>query len=124
MERLRNVARIALLAMAWSALLPFAASARMLAVDGPVEHCHKLSIDGASDPDPINSDGPSQPRKASCPFCAAAVATSPPAAPAFPCFVAVDAGAATPPYIAAAPCGTEVALPLSRGPPRRDASRQ
>ena len=117
MNRLRSVARIAILAMAWAALLPFSASARMLAIDGPVEHCHKLSIDGATDPDPANSDGPSQPRKVSCPFCAAAAAATAPAPVALPCFVRAEGGAAAPPHVAPPPCGTEVALPLSRGPP-------
>ena len=117
MNRNRLVASIALLAIAFSALLPFSAAARMLAMDGPVEYCHRLSIDSVLDTDPMAPEGPSQPRKASCPFCASAVAAAPPAPLPIPCFVAIEAGAASPTYSAPTPSNIEVELPLSRGPP-------
>jgi hypothetical protein len=117
MIRNRLVASIALLAIAFSALLPFTAAARMLAADGPVEYCHRLSIDSVHDTDPMAPEGPSQPRKATCPFCASAVAAAPPAPLPLPCFVPMDAGVASSPYSAPTPTGIEVEIPLSRGPP-------
>ena len=113
----RKTAYLALFAMAWAALLPFTASARMLLADGPVEHCHRLSIDSVIDADPVAPEGPSQPRKATCPFCASAPGAAPPAPLALPCFLPFDAGCASAPFIAAAPCGLEVQIPLSRAPP-------
>jgi hypothetical protein len=114
---LRRYAILALLGMAWSALLPFSAAARMLLTHAPTEFCHKLSIESAIDPDPASPEGPSQPRKASCPFCASAA----PAAPAnplpLPCFVAFQVGVASGPYAAPTPSGLEVEIPLSRAPP-------
>jgi len=86
----RRIAFLALLAMAWAALLPFTASARMLLSDGPVEHCHRLSIDSVIDPDPVAPEGPSQPRKATCPFCASGVAAAPPPHVVVPAFVALQ----------------------------------
>ena len=117
MNRRRLVGWLALLAMAWAAMLPFTASARMLASDGPVEHCHRLSIDSVIDPDPAAPEGPSQPRKASCPFCASAVAAAPPAPIAVPCFVPFQIGSAAGPFVAPTPFGIEVEIPLSRAPP-------
>ena len=117
MNRLRSVTWLALLAMAWAALLPFTAAARMLVADGPVEHCHKLSIDAAIDPDPAAPEGPSQPRKGPCPFCSFGVAAAPPAPLAVPGFVPFDVGSASGPYVAVTPFGIEVEIPLSRAPP-------
>ncbi len=110
-------ARIAIFAMAFAALLPFSASARMLLADGPVEHCHRLSIDAAVDPDPAAPDGPSQPRKGPCPFCASASGMAPPAQPPVPGFVALDAGTLPGPFVSDTPFGIEVEIPLSRAPP-------
>ena len=116
--RRRSIARLAAFVLAFSALLPLLASARMLVVDGPVEHCHRLNIDSILDTDPAAPEGPSQPRKVSCPFCAASMAAAAPSAPTpLPCFVAVDAGVAHAPYSAETPFGIEVELPLSRAPP-------
>ena len=117
MSRRMVTARIALFAMAFAALLPFAASARMLLADGPVEHCHRLSIDAAIDPDPAAPEGPSQPRKGPCPFCGSAPGMAPPAQPPVPCFVALDSCSAAGPFVSATPCGIEVEIPLSRAPP-------
>ena len=114
----RPAALVALFALAFASLLPFLASARMLVADGPVEHCHRLNIDSILDTDPAAPDGPSQPRKASCPFCSFAALGSPAAPPPVPCFVPFDAGTTADPHAAEAPTGTEVQLPLSRGPPR------
>jgi hypothetical protein len=107
MKGTRTVARLALCALAFAALLPLTASARMLASDGPVEHCHRLNVDSIIDPDPLAPEGPSQPRKASCPLCAFAAAGAPAAPPSIPCFIPLDAGTAP----------AEVALPLARAPP-------
>lgn len=117
MSRLRRYAILALLGMAWSALLPFSAAARMLLTEAPTEFCHKLSIDSAIDPDPASPDGPSQPRKAACPFCASAAPAAPAAPLPLPCFVAFALGVSAGPYEAPAPSGTEVEIPLSRAPP-------
>ena len=117
MSRRLVIARIALFAMAFAALLPFSASARMLLSDGPVEYCHRLSIDAAIDPDPAAPDGPSQPRKGPCPFCASAPGMAPPAPLPLPCFVALDAGSAAQPFVSETPFGLEVEIPLSRAPP-------
>ena len=113
----RRTAFLALVAMAWAALLPFTASARMLVADGPVEHCHRLSIDSVIDTDPVAPEGPSQPRKATCPFCASAVAAAAPAPIAIPCFVPLRIRGSGDPFCAPTPLGTEVAIPLSRAPP-------
>ena len=118
MKGTRPVALAALFALAFAALLPFTASARMLVSDGPVEHCHRLNVDSVIDPDPAAPEGPSQPRKASCPFCTFAAAAAPAAPPAVPCFIPLDAGTAPAPHAAEPPCGTEVVLPLARAPPR------
>ena len=118
MTRIRRVALLALLAMAWSALLPFAAAARMLWAEAPTEFCHKLSIDSAIDPDPAAPEGPSQPRKAACPFCASAAPAAPAAPLPLPTFVAFHVGDATGPFAAPTPSGLEVEIPLSRAPPR------
>jgi hypothetical protein len=117
MSRRMVTARIALFAMAFAALLPFSASARMLLSDGPVEHCHRLSIDAVIDPDPAAPEGPSQPRKGPCPFCASAPGMAPPAQPPMPCFVALDTDISAGPFVAATPFGIEVEIPLSRAPP-------
>ena len=117
MNRLRRTAILAILAMAWAALLPFTAAARMLVSDGPVEHCHRLSIDSVIDPDPASPEGPSQPRKAQCPFCASAAVGAPPAPLPVPRFVAFDFGLEAIVYSAPARTGLEVEIPLSRGPP-------
>jgi hypothetical protein len=117
MSRRQATARIALLAMAFAALLPFSAAARMLLSDGPVEHCHRLSIDAAMDTDPAAPEGPGQPRKGPCPFCASAPGMAPPAPLPMPGFVALDAGAAAGPFVSATPFGIEVEIPLSRAPP-------
>lgn len=104
--------------MAWAALLPFSAAARMLVSDVPVEHCHRLNVESVIDTDPMAPEGPSQPRKASCPFCALAMATPAPAtAMPLPCFVPLDAGILPAPFAAETPFGIEVDLPLSRAPP-------
>jgi hypothetical protein len=113
----RRYAFVALFAMAWAALLPFTAAARMLIADAPTEFCHKLSIDSAIDPDPASPDGPSQPRKGPCPFCASAAPAAPAAPLPLPCFVAFQVGVAAGPYAAPTPSGTEVEIPLSRAPP-------
>ena len=114
----RGIARLAAFALAFAALLPFTASARMLMADGPVEHCHRLNIDSIIDMDPAAPEGPSQPRKVSCPFCALAMAAAAPAAQApLPCFVPLDAGVAPAPFAAETPFGIEVEIPLSRAPP-------
>ena len=117
MKGTRSVASLALFALGFAALLPFLASARMLATDGPVEHCHRLNIDSVIDTDPAAPEGPSQPRKASCPFCTFAAAAAPSAALPVPCFIPIDAGITRHPYAAETPSGTEVQLPLSRAPP-------
>ena len=118
MKRSRPAAFVALFALAFAALLPFTASARMLMADGPVEHCHRLNIDSIIDMDPAAPEGPSQPRKVSCPFCALAMgAAAPAAATPLPCFVPLDAGLAPAPFSAETPFGVEVELPLSRAPP-------
>ena len=117
MRRSRLAAIVALFALAFASLLPFTASARMLLADGPVEHCHRLNIDSIIDPDPAAPEGPSQPRKATCPFCASAVA-APPAAPApMPGFVAIDFGFVAPVFHPAPRAGAPVRLPPSRAPP-------
>lgn len=113
----RITATLALLAMAWAALLPFTASARMLVADGPVEHCHKLSIDSVIDRDPASPEGPSQPRKAYCPFCASAAPAAPASPLALPCFIARDLGEAAVPREVAPLVVFPRALPPSRGPP-------
>jgi len=112
-----TAAKLALFALGFAALLPFLASARMLVADGPVEHCHRLNIDSIIDTDPAAPEGPSQPRKASCPFCTFAAAAAPPAQQPVPTFIPVDAGATPDRYSAPTPFGTEVELPLSRAPP-------
>jgi hypothetical protein len=117
MNRRCSVAWLAILGMAWAALLPFTASARMLVADGPVEHCHRLSIESVIDPDPMAPEGPSQPRKASCPFCASAVVAAPPAPMVVPCFVPFKIASAAGPFAAPTPLGIEVEIPLSRAPP-------
>ena len=89
----------------------------MLASDVPVEHCHRLNIDSVIDTDPMAPEGPSQPRKASCPFCFMAAAAAPATQLPLPCFVPIDHGLARDPYAAEAPYGVEVEIPLSRGPP-------
>lgn len=119
MKGTRSVARLALFALGFAALLPLLASARMLVADGPVEHCHRLNIDSVIDTDPAAPEGPSQPRKASCPFCTFAAAASPSPPSVLPCFIPVDLGFAPGPHAAETPCGTEVELPLSRAPPER-----
>jgi hypothetical protein len=117
MNRRRLVGWLALLAMAWAALLPFTASARMLFSDGPVEHCHRLSIDSVIDTDPVAPEGPSQPRKATCPFCASAAFAVPPPTIPLPVFVFRDLGAAAPSLYPPDFSGNAVALPPSRAPP-------
>ena len=118
MKHKRLPAFVALLAMAWAALLPFSAAARMLLTEAPTEFCHKLSIESAIDPDPASPDGPSQPRKAACPFCASAAPAAPAAPLPLPCFVPFAIGFAEGPYAAPTPSGLEVEIPLSRAPPR------
>src|SRR6187401_1448658 len=113
----RRTAFLALLAMAWAALLPFTASARMLLSDGPVEHCHRLSIDSVVDPDPVAPEGPSQPRKATCPFCASGVAAAPPPHVVVPAFVALRVAGEADHFSAPTPLGIEVEIPSSRAPP-------
>jgi hypothetical protein len=117
MSRRLFTARIAVFAMAFAALLPFSASARMLLFDGPVEHCHRLSIDAAIDLDPAAPEGPSQPRKGPCPFCASAPDMGPPARLPVPGFIALDTGTAPSPFVSDTPFGIEVEIPLSRAPP-------
>ena len=118
MTRTRRIAFLALLAMAWSALLPFTAAARMLLSDGPVEHCHRLSVGSAIyDADPTAPEGPSQPRKGPCPFCASAVFAPPASAPPLPDFVRLDAGIRVVAHLAPDPISRERTLPPSRAPP-------
>lgn len=117
MKRRPAIAFVALLGMAWAALLPFTASARMLMADGPVEHCHKLNIDSIIDSDLAAPDGPSQPRKAKCPFCASAVVAAPASPPPMPGFVAIDFGFIAPVFHSAPHAGAPVQLPPSRAPP-------
>lgn len=117
-NRSRPAALAALFALAFASLLPLLASARMLVADGPVEHCHKLNIDSIIDTDPASPEGPSQPRKVTCPFCASAV-VAPPASPLLvPGFVAVDFGAVASTFHPAPHAGAPVHLPQSRAPPR------
>ena len=117
MTRSRPAAFVALFALAFASLLPFAASARMLLADGPAEHCHRLNIDSIIDPDPAAPEGPSQPRKHSCPFCASAVVAPPSSPPSLPEFVRVGAGV----DLVGSPSPDlhvrELTLPPSRGPP-------
>jgi hypothetical protein len=113
----RGIALVALFAMAFAGLLPFLASARMLVADGPVEHCHRLSIDAMLDPDPAAPEGPSQPRKATCPFCASAVVAPPSSPPPLPGFVAIGFVAARAALPASRRTGAPVPLPPSRAPP-------
>src|SRR5687768_14916829 len=103
MKGTRSVASLALFALGFAALLPFLASARMLVADGPVEHCHRLNVDSVIDTDPAAPEGPSQPRKTSCPFCTFAAAASPPAQQPLPSFIPVDSTAAPDRYFAPAP---------------------
>jgi hypothetical protein len=117
MKGLRPAALAALFALAFSSLLPFLASARMLVADGPVEHCHKLNIDSILDPDPASPEGPSQPRKVTCPFCASAVVAPPGSPPPMPGFVSFDFGIVAPTYHPASHSGAPVRLPPSRAPP-------
>ena len=117
MKRLRPVARAALFALAFASLLPFLASARMLVADGPVEHCHRLNIDSILDTDHAAPEGPSQPRKVTCPFCASAVVAPPASPPQMPGFVAIDFGTIAFAFHPAEHSGAPVFLPPSRAPP-------
>ena len=114
---LQQTALAALFALAFASLLPFLASARMLVADGPVEHCHRLNIDSIIDTDPMAPEGPSQPRKATCPFCASAVVAPPASPPPMPGFVAIAFGTATSPFHSVPHSGAPVFLPPSRAPP-------
>jgi hypothetical protein len=116
--RHRSIARLAAFAMAFAALLPLLASARMLATDAEVHHCHRLNVDSVVDTDPAAPEGPSQPRKVSCPFCSPAMAAAPPVTAALlPHFIPLDAGVRAAFRASEAPVGTEVQLPSSRAPP-------
>jgi hypothetical protein len=117
MSRPRRAAFIALLGMAWAALLPFTAAARMLVSDAPVEHCHRLNIDSVADPDPVAADGPSQPRKAKCPYCASAVVAPPASPPPMPGFVRLAVGIDAPQVFLPSLQRTAVVVPPSRAPP-------
>lgn len=117
MKRSRTATLAALFALAFASLLPFLASARMLVADGPVEHCHKLNIDSIIDTDPASPEGPSQPRKVPCPFCASPVAAPPASPPPMPGFAAIDFGTVTATFHALPHAGAHVHLPPSRAPP-------
>jgi hypothetical protein len=113
----RGIAQVALFAMAFAALLPFLASAHMLAAGEPLHHCHRLSIDAMLDPDPAAPEGPSQPRKATCPFCASAVVAPPSSPPPLPGFVAIGFAPAAATRPSPRRTGAPVPLPPSRAPP-------
>lgn len=117
MSRSRLIASIAAFAMAFAALLPFTAAARMLLVDHPVEYCHQLAITAKGDHQPSHDDAPAEPRKRYCPFCASAVVAPPASPPPLPGFVSLDAGIVSVVFVATPPFGVELALPPSRAPP-------
>jgi hypothetical protein len=114
MTRLRRTAALALLGMAWAALLPFTSAAQLVLADEPVPYCHQFSLvpDEGGAP-----DTPAKPPKGPCPFCSSSVTAAPIQPLPVPCFEPIALGIEAPAYFAPVPAGIEVALPLARAPP-------
>ena len=115
MTRLRRTAALALLGMAWAALLPFTSAAHLLLADEPVPYCHQLSV--APDDDEGTPPAPGKPSKGPCPFCSSGVTAAPAQPLPVPCFDPIALGIEAPAYSAPVPVGIEVELPLARAPP-------
>jgi hypothetical protein len=119
MRRTRPIALLAILAVAWVALLPFTAAARLLLADEPVPYCHRLSVTPQDPSDPAEPGAPAKARKGICPFCSSSVLAAAATPLPIPSFVPFALGLVREPFCAAVPYGVEVEIPLSRAPPAR-----